>query len=68
MNDHHIERIAILGSGRRDEAQVVGIGQAEHQRLGENEGLELGIECELRPCPARHFDHDVDEFMPGPGG
>src|SRR5262249_13646202 len=28
MNDHGVERVAILGSGRWDEAPVVGIGQA----------------------------------------
>ena len=29
VNDHGVERIAVLGSGRRDEAPVVGIGQAD---------------------------------------
>src|SRR5262245_60097019 len=51
MNDHCVDRIAIPGSGRRDEVPVVGIGQAEHQRLGQNESLELGIECKLRRAP-----------------
>ena len=68
VNDHDIERIAVLGSGRRDEAPVVGIGQAEHQRLGQNKGLELGLEFELRSCSARRFDHHVHEFIPGPSG
>ena len=60
VNDHDVERIAVLGSGRRDEAPVVGIRQAEHQRLGQNEGLEFGIERQLRPCSARRLDHHVD--------
>src|SRR5262249_50738176 len=68
MNDHCVDRIAILGSGRWDEAPVVGLGQAEHQRLEQNESRELETECKLRPSPARLFDHDVDEFIPGPGG
>src|SRR5262245_29822979 len=54
MNDHCVQRIAILGSSRWDEAPVVGIGQAEHQRLGQNESLELGIECDS-PVPRAAF-------------
>jgi hypothetical protein len=62
MNDQGVHRIAVFGLGGGHETPVVGIGEADHQRFGQYERLELGIVFELCPAAPRGFNHRVDMF------
>ena len=55
-----IERIAVLRLRGWDKAPIVGIGEARHQRLGQREHLELGIEVQLAGAAARCLDNNDD--------
>src|SRR5262249_32241216 len=51
MNDHCVDRIAILGSGRWDEAPVIGIGQTEHHDLDRTKVLSSGSNVSFARAP-----------------
>jgi hypothetical protein len=59
MNDHDVERIAVVGRGGGNKSPIVGISQADQQRLGEGEGLHLRFVAELRTAAARRLNHNT---------
>jgi hypothetical protein len=67
VNDQDVEGIAIFRAGRRDEAPVVRIGEAHHQRLPEHEDLQFRVEVQLHAAAARRLDHRMDVSRVGPG-
>ena len=66
MEDHDVERIAVVRHRRRNEAPIVGIGDAEDERAIEREHLELGIVLELGARAARRLDdaHELPLVVP----
>ena len=67
MDDQNIERIAVLGLGRRNEAPVIGIGETGHQRLRQREHFQVRIEVQFAGASARRFDDGMNVLVVGPG-
>ena len=59
VDDHDVERIAVIGFGRWDEAPVVGIGQAGEERFGEGESFEFRVVRKFCAAATRRFDDDM---------
>jgi hypothetical protein len=66
MQDQHIQRIAILGFGRGNEAPILRISQTCHQRFRRGKNTKLGIEIELARAAPWRFDHGEDAVVVGP--
>ena len=60
MDDQNVERVAVFRLGRRNEAPVVRISQAGHQRFGKREHAQLRIEVQLAGTAVRGLDDGVD--------
>src|SRR5579872_1688579 len=59
---HHVERIAVLGEGRRNEAELVREGESFCQNVGELECSQVGIIVVLVTATSRCFDDHIKVF------
>ena len=59
VDDHDVEGIAIIGSGRWHEAPVMGIGQSGQERFRENECFEFRIVIKFGSAPTGRFHDDM---------
>src|SRR6266567_1018431 len=63
VDDQNVERVAVFRLGRRNEAPVVRIGEASHQRLGKREHAQRRIEVQLAATAARRLDDSVNVLV-----
>ena len=66
MDDHDIERIAIVGECRRHKAPVIRVGEAKHERFGKDEAPEIGLIPEFRARSPRRFNYRMYVTVSGP--
>ena len=67
MQNHNIDRIAVVGFSRRYKPPIIRIGKTGEQRLRQRKCLELRVVNELRPAAPGRFDHYVNVTIFGEG-
>src|ERR1700722_9218782 len=63
VDDQNVEWVAVFRLSRRNEAPVIRISEAGHQRLGKRERTQRRIEIKLAGAAARGLDYGVDVLL-----